>query len=87
MKTTGVSCETKFGLLGFLGHPTADASLVLGKFPGCNLGEEIYNKISSLKFCKIRTEQQHFLPTWKVEFSLIFFKWQWTDNLESSHTF
>ena len=21
MKTTGVSCETKFGLLGFLGHP------------------------------------------------------------------
>ena len=22
MKTTGVSCETKFGLLGFLGHPT-----------------------------------------------------------------
>ena len=22
MKTSGVSCETKFGLLGFLGHPT-----------------------------------------------------------------
>ena len=22
MKTTGVSCETKFGLLGFLGHPS-----------------------------------------------------------------
>ena len=25
----------------------ADASLVLGKFPGCNLGEEIYKNISS----------------------------------------
>ena len=25
MKTTGVSCETKFGLLVFLGHPTGDA--------------------------------------------------------------
>ena len=25
MKTTGVSCETKFGLLGFLGHPTSHA--------------------------------------------------------------
>ena len=22
MKTSGVSCETKFGLLGFLGHPS-----------------------------------------------------------------
>ena len=24
MKTSGVSCETKFGLLGFLGHPSDD---------------------------------------------------------------
>ena len=24
MKTTGVSCETKFGLLVFLGHPNAE---------------------------------------------------------------
>ena len=27
MKTSGVSCETKFGLLGFLGHPTEDHPL------------------------------------------------------------
>ena len=26
MKTTGVSCETKFGLLGFLGHPNDDGA-------------------------------------------------------------
>ena len=25
MKTTGVSCETKFGLLVFLGHPNGEA--------------------------------------------------------------
>ena len=27
MKTTGVSCETKFGLLGFLGHPNVNSSI------------------------------------------------------------
>ena len=27
MKTSGVSCETKFGLLGFLGHPNVQAIL------------------------------------------------------------
>ena len=26
MKTSGVSCETKFGLLGFLGHPNEHIS-------------------------------------------------------------
>ena len=29
MKTTGVSCETKFGLLGFLGHPTEQVFFIL----------------------------------------------------------
>ena len=28
MKTTGVSCETKFGLLGFLGHPTVGRRII-----------------------------------------------------------
>ena len=27
MKTSGVSCETKFGLLGFLGHPIGQVGL------------------------------------------------------------
>ena len=37
MKTTGVSCETKFGLLVFLGHPTVhlgDGPQVQDAFPG-----------------------------------------------------
>ena len=28
MKTSGVSCETKFGLLGFLGHPNDQGVVV-----------------------------------------------------------
>ena len=30
MKTSGVSCETKFGLLGFLGHPTSMVAYMQG---------------------------------------------------------
>ena len=37
MKTTGVSCETKFGLLGFLGHPTVYRSKI------CNINFGIEN--------------------------------------------
>ena len=42
MKTTGVSCETKFRLLVFLGHPSGHLKKlfghlvgVLGHFQGC----------------------------------------------------
>ena len=27
MKTSGFRCETKFGLLGFLGHPNVDVGV------------------------------------------------------------
>ena len=49
MKTTGVSCETKFGLLGFLGHPIVEqtfSSLVELKHKLCwELLEEAYETV------------------------------------------
>ena len=43
MKTSGVSCETKFGLLGFLGHPIVHLSFLKKMLngsvgPGCRVG-------------------------------------------------
>ena len=34
MKTSGVSCETKFGLLVFLGHPTVPSATNCSLFAG-----------------------------------------------------
>ena len=37
MKTSGFRCETKFGLFGFLGHPSREASVVIIG-PSCKRG-------------------------------------------------
>ena len=35
MKTSGFRCETKFGLLGFLGHPTVHLSTTMYHYAAC----------------------------------------------------
>ena len=41
MKTTGVSCERKFGLLGFLGHPIVEVmKLNLGRDSEARFGQD-----------------------------------------------
>ena len=50
MKTTGVSDIPKFGLLDFLGHPSADSSLLFTCKDGLlNLNESLKFSVAMIK--------------------------------------
>ena len=53
MKTTGVSCETKFGLLDFLGHPIVNVINIM-MMSVLRLNERVY---STLKQCWYHPQQ------------------------------
>ena len=85
MKTSGISCETKFGLLGFLGHPNMDGPLlkrgkvgkscvpVTSQLPGIEVFVAHRLLFSSRTICEKCTSalRQHRGSTSKVHFSPI----------------
>ena len=66
MKTSGVSCETKFGLLVFLGHPNVDSwqifDQLISTLSALCLLQHISNKQSHHPFTVINTAISMILP-------------------------
>ena len=73
MKTTGVSCVTKFRLLIFLGHPNLDSSSSSNDSPMPL--DTLYQLISGISSCSMKaaTEQElrysssHLVNAWELQ--------------------
>ena len=60
MKTSGVSCETKFGLLGFLGHPNVQAILDQKNLTGSAGGAREGQNMAHLGYFNGKCAQMHY---------------------------